>query len=93
MNIAATSRWAYESVDLSVRQQEIIDALIALRAATDQELATHLDWPINCVTPRRGELVEQGLVARSHLTVGPTGRKVSVWRLEPHQQDLFGGLL
>jgi len=92
MGVVATSRWAYESVDLTARQQDVIDALVELREATDPAIAAHLGWTINRVTPRRGELVEAGLVARARLeTDARTGRKLSVWRLEPTQQDLFGG--
>lgn len=91
MGVVATSRWAYESVDLPARQLDVIVALLAMGEATDKQIAAHLAWPINRVTPRRGELHEKGLVARARLTVDPeTGRDVSVWRLEPTQQDLFG---
>lgn len=91
MGVAATSRWAYESVEISARQQDVIDALRDLNEASDQRIAAWLGWSINRVTPRRGELVKLGLVARARIEPDPiTQRDVSIWRLEPTQPDLFG---
>jgi hypothetical protein len=90
MTVAETSRWAYERVDLNTRQEEVADALRKLGGyATDARIAAHLRWSINRVTPRRGELVEQGLVVRARLIDGPFGAKVSLWRLVLAQGDLF----
>ena len=92
MAVQPTSRWAYEEVDLSARQSDVIRALDELGEASDQEIAAYLKWTINRVTPRRGELVALGVVARARLKAGPFGHKVSVWRLEPVQLDLALGL-
>jgi hypothetical protein len=75
-------------VPLTERQQQLAAALGELGVATDQQLAMRLGWPINCVTPRRGELVELGVVVRADLRKGPTGRLVSVWRPVDRQLDL-----
>jgi DNA-binding MarR family transcriptional regulator len=92
MPVAETSRWAFETVPLSERQQAVMAALLERGEATDQDLAMHLGWPINCVTPRRGELVEAGLVERSRVVKSPlTMRPVSVWRLVNRQLELFQG--
>jgi DNA-binding MarR family transcriptional regulator len=91
MPVQPTSRWAYETVEVTARQAEVLGAIRRLGGeATDQQIAEHLGWTINRVTPRRGELVEQELVARARLEVGPVGRLVSVWRLVLRQGDLFG---
>jgi predicted ArsR family transcriptional regulator len=90
MPVAETSRWAFETVPLSERQQAVLAALMERGEMTDQQLAAHLGWPINCVTPRRGELVEAGLVARSRVEKSPlTMRPVSVWRLVNRQLEMF----
>ena len=52
--------------------------------ATDWELSEKLRWPINCVTPRRWELVDAGEVAEEGFeTVLLNGRHVrrTVWGL------------
>jgi hypothetical protein len=90
MTVADTSRRAYETVDLSDRQRQVMDAIADLGEASDLEISGELHWPINCVTPRRGELVEIGLVVKSREKLGPSGRMCSVWRPAVRQLDLFG---
>ena len=80
MTVRATSLAAYNLVKptLGERQSAVLDALKSLVAATDLEIAKHLDWPINTVTPRRGELVELGLVhKRGEIT--QNGRAATTW--------------
>lgn len=89
MPVVKTSLDAYDSVDLAARQADVLRALRALGEATDQEIAGWLDWTINRVTPRRGELAAMGLVHRARRRIGPTGRYVSVWALVPKQMELF----
>lgn len=89
MSVTPTSHWAYEGVDITLRQQQVIDALRALGEASDQAIADQLGWPINCVTPRRGELAEMNLVALARLGRNARGRKVQIWRLVLRQGDLF----
>jgi prophage DNA circulation protein len=55
---------------------------------TDREIAKAMHWSINCVTPRRGELVELGLV----VNVGTkfdveTKRRVVAWKAEKSQTE------
>jgi len=47
---------------LGERQRLVLKALEILGKASDKELAFALGWPINTITPRRGELEEMGLV-------------------------------
>ena len=44
------------------------------------------------VSPRRGELVDAGLVAKAGDKRGATGRKVSWWKPAAVQLDLFSGI-
>lgn len=88
MPVAETSRWAYETVALTERQGQVMRAIDTLGECSDTEIAEELGWPINCVTGRRGELVDAGLVVRARLKEGPSGRLVSVWRPKKSQLEL-----
>lgn len=60
-----TSLEAYRDVRarLGERQRSVLLVLETAQAPLcDREIAAILRWPINCVTPRRGELVDLGLV-------------------------------
>lgn len=83
--VQPTSLAAYDSVALTERQQDVLDALFELGEASDQQIAERLGWTINRVTGRRGELVEAGLVMRGRIVDGPLRRKVSTWRPVPKQ--------
>lgn len=89
MPVAETSRWAFATVPLSERQQAVLAQLAEHGELSDQDLSMKLGWPINCVTPRRGELVELGLVVRARVVKSPlTMRPVSRWRLVNRQIEL-----
>lgn len=62
--IQQTSREAYLKIQftLNLKQWDVLEVLGALGTANDRELAKKLRWSRNCVTPRRGELVEKGLI-------------------------------
>lgn len=80
MTVRKTSLAAYDLVKptLGERQKAVLDAILISGAATDLEIATYLNWPINTVTPRRGELVELGLVhKRGEIT--QNGRAATTW--------------
>ena len=64
MGSADTSLWAYSvaTKDLGAKQKEVLDALRFFSDATNAEIAAHLGWPVNRVTPRTGELIKMGLV-------------------------------
>ncbi len=66
MGVRETSRESYKKLnDLGDKQREVYDALQKLGAATDRELTEFLDWEINQLLPRRGELVEFGFIKRA----------------------------
>ena len=56
--IQETSLWAYTQATqhLGKKQKEVLDALRFFPDATNAEIAAHLSWTINRVTPRMFEL-------------------------------------
>jgi len=63
--IRATSLEAYRALTkeaLGLRQKLVLKALEAMGRASDKELSFALGWPINTITPRRGELEDMGLI-------------------------------
>lgn len=79
-----TSTAAYDSIrdKLNEKQRKVRYVLMKFGPLTDQQIAEHLEWPINCVTGRRGELVEMGVVLDAGYATAKTGRKVHVWKLK-----------
>jgi len=58
----------------------------------DKQVASYLGWAINRVTPRRGELVTNGLIMEQKKAKDPeTNRTVSYWVEKPisFQPTLF----
>jgi hypothetical protein len=50
---------------------------------TDKNLAYNLKWTINTVTPRRGELLNMGLIEEAGVIFDhATKRPVTTWRLK-----------
>lgn len=63
--IQYTSLEAYQALTkeaLGQRQRLVFKALGMMGGASDKELSFALGWPINTITPRRGELEEMGLI-------------------------------
>jgi len=78
----ATRNDAYAHIadHVNERQQAILDVL-SIGPMTDKAMAKRLGWPINRVTPRRGELVSQGLVVAAYEDRDEeTKRRCVVWR-------------
>lgn len=48
--------------DLSNRQEKVLKAIEELGPISDKQIGMVLGWPINCVTPRRGELEDMGVI-------------------------------
>lgn len=80
MSYQETSREAYDSVleTLGARQVAVYHTLKMKGPFTDKELAKEIGWDINCVTPRRGELVERKLVEQKGFKVIGKRRAI-VW--------------
>ena len=84
MTVRATSLAAYDTVDLSARQAEVLEAarecfLLLGAPFSDTDLAKLLNWPINRITPRRGELVKRGYIEEAG-EVLRDGRHVIGWK-------------
>lgn len=90
--ISDTSQKAYKEDVLPTigqRQTEVLEAIRTLGEATNSEIAVHLGFSINRVTPRCLELREAGKV----VDVGKrkcsiTGRLCYVWSAQPEQQAI-----
>jgi len=81
--IQDTSRWAYAlaTQNLNQKQKAVIDALRFFRNATNAEVAQHLGWEINRVTPRVLELRKLGkIIDTGRRTCKVTGNTAHAWR-------------
>jgi hypothetical protein len=101
-DVQITSLEAFLTVQKSLGrfQQEVLRAIRSPQAqpnVTDAEINFLLKWTINRVTPRRGELVEKGLVEEAcKRKCRITGRNAIAWRAvtmpsakkeEPRKED------
>lgn len=95
MTVARESLEAYDTVDLTDRQADVFRAIVQLHVEgnrpCDQDIADALDWPINRVTGRRGELVGFGKVVKAGKKLNAYGKRVSVWMPVPEQLQLVLG--
>lgn len=83
MGIQDTSIWAYAHAtqNLGAKQKQVLDALRFFPDATNTEIAAHLKWPINRITPRIGELRKMGLVLDAgRRPCKVTGSTAHAWR-------------
>lgn len=79
-----TSMPAYKEAqkNINTKQQTVLDAISKLGICCDHQIAEYLGWPINRVTPRRGELVDHGLIEMAFRGKDfETGRTVNFWKL------------
>jgi hypothetical protein len=73
-------------------RQMVLITIRKLGVCNDRQIAEQLQWPINRITPRRGELVESGQVMSSGKRLDPqTGRHVNYWQVSVRfaQMTLF----
>ena len=88
MDVQQTSLDAYQEIKssgvLGFRQKQIYDCLRTNGPLTDKELSSILHLPINCITPRRGELEkEKHLIESAGIISCPkTGHKTNKWRIK-----------
>jgi len=78
-----TSLQAWDSIkdDLGHKQKAVYNTLKRIQPATDVMIADALHWPINTVTPRRGELCTKfKLVGVDHVGKNNLNRNVTYWR-------------
>ena len=83
MIVRDTSIEAYLDLKyLNKKQQVVHDTIRAIEPCTDQQIADSLGWPINRVTPRRGELEKKDIIIDAGKVRGPSGRYAHVWRIK-----------
>lgn len=71
---------AYKELGKDRCRQLVLQAICEMQICTDRQISEYLKWPINRVTPRRGELVQSGVVIQFRKQKDPeTGRLVSFW--------------
>ena len=92
-----TSLPAYQEAKQTVDycRQQVFLTVRKLGVCTDKMISEKLGWPINRVTPRRGELVDNQLVESAYKGPDPvSNRTVNFWQEKKviaggKQQDLF----
>lgn len=74
--------WKQIALKLPAAQQRVIVTIgNAHRPLCDFEIGKILHWPINCVTPRRKELVDRGVLVDTGKRKSPTGSKAHFWEI------------
>ena len=69
-----------EPIELGQRQKKVLDTIKHLGITTDKMISKFLNWPINTVTPRRGELAKMGYIQKCGTTLDKTtNRPVILW--------------
>lgn len=76
---------------LAASQKRVLATIIALQPCNDRMIAERLNLPINTITPRRGELLDSGLIRLSMKALDvKTKRKTSYYEVSiPDQLELF----
>ena len=64
---------------LSPMRQKVYNHIKHAGIVTDSQISTGTMLPINCVTPRRGELVRLGLIKNVGITHSVSGRPTIQW--------------
>jgi hypothetical protein len=63
-------------------RQVVLLTIRKLGVCNDRQISEHLGWPINRITPRRGELVDSGQIIRAKRDIDPvTNRTVNWWQV------------
>lgn len=87
-----TSGPAYEDAkeNLNYKQSKVLDAIMNLGVCTDAQICSYLNWSINKITPRRGELVKLNkVVCDGKRRDRVTKRTVNFWKIKQAQIELF----
>ncbi len=88
-NVQQTSLLAYKEAKQKLNQKQniVLYTLQQIHPATNLDIAHHLGWAINSVTPRVHELRAKKLVVEAKKAIDPrTGRKSMFWR--PNKQPV-----
>ena len=82
MNIATTSRLAYESInELNNKQTEVLIKIEELQPCSNKDIAKALGWEINRVTGRVNELAKKGVIKTEKVARNSIGRLEKLWEL------------
>jgi len=84
-----TSALAFQSIqnNLGAKQYDVFCAISILGECNNQEIARHLGWEINRITPRVYELRGKGLVTESRRERDVvTGRLTNYWKTALHHE-------
>ena len=66
--------------NLETRKGEVLSVIGALGPISDRSIAAVMSRPINTITPRRGELVKDGLVREAGTEIdADTHAEVTLW--------------
>lgn len=78
-----TSLEAYAEVKkhLGASQEDVLRAISKIGESCDKDVSDELFWSINRVTPRRGELLEKGLIVDLGKRPSYNGRTAHYWRV------------
>lgn len=80
---------AYRSVDMNRNQKMVLEALEEIYPATNKQIAKHMGWEINSVTPRMLELRSEKLnkVVEAYKRKDVGGRLAIFWKPKQVNQD------
>jgi predicted ArsR family transcriptional regulator len=83
-----TSLEAYLLVkkDLSKRQTQVLEAVKRRQPCNYLTLCTELGLYPNSVTPRLGELVKKEKIVESYVKAGPTGKRMTYYRVSKNDE-------
>lgn len=65
---------------LGKNQQLVLEALEEIFPATNKQIAKHLGWEINSITPRVGELRTKKKVVKAFVGKDESGRSAIFWK-------------
>ena len=87
MTVASTSKIALEKIrpKLNGRRLEVLNAIKRLKTASNEQIATELELPINRVTDRVTELHNMAYIEIAFIAKGSTGHSMKYWKLSPYQ--------
>lgn len=77
-----TSYQAYKEPGKDQCRDKVFEAIKRLGTCNDRQISEFLKWPINRVTPRRGELETEGKVESAGKRKNSEGRLVNWWRIK-----------
>jgi predicted ArsR family transcriptional regulator len=65
---------------LGRNQKLVLEALEDIFPATNKQIAKHLGWEINSITPRILELRAKGKVVKAYVAKDESGRSATFWK-------------